>query len=319
MTEKKKEPKKYRVIRRINIGPDRVTTFMAPGLPEWSVFIRKKQWSLEEEDKQILELIEALKRDIKLRWREYYPELTKTQYRVLVALAEQGPAPSRYALARRKIEGERVGDFETVRRDLEFLESQYLIQTMKSPLARYIELTTAGLFRLLGSEWPELWKHFDKIARTNQSRVPLIFGNWQKFIKNRTVNDFKEGILNYFKNPAQSYITAYDLLVHERSTEFSEKTLADDLTRHVILPQIFPYIYKLFLPYFFEPLISPFEPIQGKLAPLASRKEVELWFKSVARYSELKDYLQKELCRLEQDSENFALTIKDWKNILNRL
>jgi DNA-binding MarR family transcriptional regulator len=295
---------------------------MAPGLQEWPVFISKKQWSLEEENRRILEQIKDMKRDLKLRCREYHPELTKTQYRILISLAVQGPAHSRYKLTTRKIKGERIGDKETIRRDLDILKSQYLIQTSESPGGRRpknIELTTAGLFRLLGSEWPELWQDFDKLARTNESKVPLIFGNWQKFIKDGTADDFKEGILNYFKNPEQSYITAYDLLVHLRPTEFSEKGLTDDLTRHILLPQLFHYIYRLFLPYFSEPLISPFEPIQGKIAPSASKKEVEIWFESVARYSELKDYLQKELCRLEQDSENFAFTIKNWKNILNRL
>jgi len=50
MAEKKKEPKqpKYEIIRRKNMGSYRVTTFMAPGLPQWPVFIKKNEWSLEE-------------------------------------------------------------------------------------------------------------------------------------------------------------------------------------------------------------------------------------------------------------------------------
>jgi len=334
MAEKKKEPKQhkpYEIIRRKNIGAYRVTTFMAPGLPQWPVFIKKKEWSLEEENEQILERIENLKRHIKQRMRGYYPELTKTQYRILISLAMQGPARSRSALAKRKIktedeeaednqppkDGKPVGDDETVRRNLDFLESQYLIQSRKSPRegeSKFIELTTAGLFRLLGSDWPELWQHFDKIAKTNKAKVSLIFGNWEKFIKDGTADNFKEGILNYFKNPAQSNTTVYDLLVHKKPTKLSEKILADDLTRHVLLPQLFPYIYQMFLP---EYTAASFESaIDSSPAPPMSRDYIISWFRTVSCYPKLKVYLLKELYRLEQESASFSNTIREWISIL---
>jgi hypothetical protein len=295
-----------------------VVTFASPGIGQWPVFIRKEEWSKEIEESRILEQIKTLKTGMIRRYREYFFELTKTQANILYSLAIDGPCHSEYELEGREIEGKEIGDDTTVRNSIPFLESNYLIRTEEARTRRHqkrIELTTAGLFRLLCSEWQELWSQLDKIATNNGAKVPLIFGLWKEFLP-ETITDFKQGILQYFQDPEHFYIAAFDYLVRRRPGKFSERLLAEDLTRHLVLPQLFEYVYEFFLPGFYDYLTVPFEPRGNKKITYSSTKTMELWIKGIARYPQLRKYLSRELRRLERVGEHFAFAVREWRKML---
>lgn len=316
MAQTKAKKGKYKILDKKDLGLSVAVTFKASGLPfRWTIFIRKKNWTPEGEKTRILRQIKKLKKELKRMCKEYYAELTKTQYNVLWSLAAQGPCFSIYELKMRKIGfpiKEKIGEKTTIDRELRFLESRGLLKIGKprdGHGSKPCKLTTAGLFTMLAADWPEVWAKLDKIILENKSKVPLIFGNWEDFNKDKVANDFKIHIINYFKHPIHSFISSYEILRYV-PTKLSEKLLAEDMTRHVILPYIFPYFYELFLPGFAKYL---------SLSPYPSERQVEGWFKTIIRYPNLRIYLLEELNRLEHVSKKLATITKEWKNMVYRL
>ena len=315
MAQTRAKKGKYKILGRPDLGLSVAITFKARELPfRWTIFIRKKEWTPEVEKTRILKQIKKLKKELKRVCKEYYAELTKTQYNILWSLAVQGPCSSISELKMRKFGfpiKERIGEETTIDRELRFLESRGLLKIGRPQgvhRRKPCRLTTAGLFTLLAADWPEVWKELDKIILENESRVPLIFGNWKSFNK-EVANDFRVNIINYFKHPIHSFISSYEILRH-MPTKLSEKLLAEDMTRHVIVPYIFPYFYELFLPSFGKYL---------SLSPYPSERQVQGWFKTIIRYPNLKEYLLGELNRLEHVSKNLATITKEWKNMVYRL
>ena len=315
MTEKKSKVEPYRIVEEQDLGLSVAITFKARGLPCWKIFIRKNEYSPELVETRIREEIKRLKKQLKKRYKEYVAELTEAEYNVLWSLAVQGPCSSVYELARRKI-GERnrknVGDPRTLKKVLPSFRSLGLVKIRKPRDARGgipCELTTKGLFTLLDAEWSELWQKLDKMTFWYKSKVPLIFGNWENCIRNGDVNEFVIRVLNYFKDPFHSHISSFKLIKQLQPTKLSENILAEDLTRHVILPYIFPYVYELVLPRFTEALYF-------RVMPKPHRKEIQRWFKTVSRYDNLRKWLLEELKRLEYASEEFTKVLKEWDAIL---
>lgn len=315
MTKTKSKVEPYRIVEEQDLGLSVAITFKARGLPRWKIFVRKKEYSPELVETRIREEIKRLTKQLKKMYKEYVAELTETEYKVLWSLAVQGLCSSRYELARRKM-GERnrkkVGDPRTLKKVLRSLKSQGLVKIRKPRDARGgmpCELTTKGLFTLLDAGWPELWQKLDKVTYWYKSKMPLIFGNWENFIRNGDVNEFVIHILNYFKAPIHSHMSSFKFIKQLRPTKLSDDILAEDLTKHVILPYIFPYIYELFLPRFTELLNFP-------VTPKPHREEIQSWFKTVSRYDDLKEWLLEELKRLEYASEEFTKVLKEWNAIL---
>lgn len=312
----------YEVLNVEEFLRTKAITFKAPDLPIWTVFIDKRVWTPEVEKRIILHHIDKLKQELKKRaFKELYAELTETQSNILWSLAVNGPCSSLYELTKRKIklmtpQGPReikVGKKTTIRRDLDYLEQHSLIKisrTTREKRGKLCSLTTLGLFKIFEMDMPEVWAKLDKIILNNKEKVPRIFGKWEKFIRDGTVDNFKIHIINYFSDPLQSNLTSYRFLKHLRSARFTERALAEDMARHTLLPQIFPYVYKIFLPELFE-LFRAFS-----MYVLPEKGEIKGWFKTLIRYPNLRGYLLDELERLEHESKNFSLLMKQWKKIL---
>lgn len=328
----------YRILEREKKESSVFVTFEAWELPAhiriWKIVIPKKKLTPEFERKAILARIKSLKKEWAERLLAQNSPLSKTQLSILLSLALEGPTDSQSELFRdrtilRGFFEEKVGEKTAVQEALTVLESEGLIKIGRpkgTGGSRRCDLTIVGLFTLLSAELPDVLKSFDEIALSHTAQIPLLFGNWKKFIKDKdeetfaeddyekkekhgTSNYFKSGIIEYFKLPIHRCISAYNCLKDESPTEWSEQLLADDLTRHVVLPHLFPYIYKLFLPRFAENLDYPFP----------TEEAVSHWFKFITRYPSLKKYLHNELNRLELVNREFAQTIKKWKNMANRL
>jgi len=310
-TKSKVEP--YRIVEEQDLGLSVAIIFKARGLPRWKIFIRKNEYSPELVETRIREEIKRLKKQLKKMYKEYTAELTKVECNVLWSLAVQGPCSSAYELAKRKInERKKLGDPRTLKKVLQSFSSLGLVKVSKPRNARGgtpCELTTKGLFTLLNAEWPELLHKLDNIAYWYKSKVPLIFGNWEEFKSKGDVNEFVIRVLDYFKNSFHSHISSFNLIKQLQPTKLTENILAKDLTRHVILPYIFPYIYELFLPRFTEVL-------DLAVTPEPHREEIQSWFKTVSRYSNLRDWLSEELKRLEYASKEFLKVLKEWDEIL---
>ena len=315
MAQTRAKMEKYKILAKQDLGLSVAITFKARELPfRWTIFIRKKEWTPEVEKTRILRQIKKLKKELKRVCKKYYAELTKAQYNILWSLAVQGPCSSISELKMRQVGfpiKERIGEKTTIDRELRFLESRGLLKVGRprdGHRRKPCRLTTAGLFTLFAADWPEVWKELDKIILENKSRVPLIFGNWESFNK-EVANDFRVNIISYFKHPIHSFISSYEILRYV-PTKLSEKLLAEDMTRHVILPYIFPYFYELFLPGFAKYL---------SLSSYPSERQVEDWFKTIIRYPNLKKYLLEELNRLERVSKRLATVIKEWRNMVYKL
>jgi hypothetical protein len=206
-----------------------------------------------------------------------------------------------------------VGKKTTIQRDLNYLKEHGLVKIGRrcgKKRGKPCSLTMVGLFRIFEMDMPEIWARFDNIVCSNKALVPRVFKRWKKFIKDEIADDFKVNIIDYFKDPLQNNLISYCFLKHVVPTAVTERALTEDMTRHVLLPQIFLYAYKIFLPELFE----VFDDFSMHILP--EKEEVENWFRMLIRYRNLRGYLLNELERLECESRNFSLLMKRWKRIL---
>jgi len=321
-----KTEKLYQVLGRKESYLHKEITFQARGLPPWTISVSKTNWTPEVEKMMILAQIKKLKRESKKMNKVHRIELTETQLNILWSLAVSGASSSKSDLWKKRKIGElgrevKVGEKSTVERALIFLETNGLIKIGTPQGGRRkmgCDLTTAGLFRLLDADLPEVWKNLDTILSRHGSKVPLIFGKWNKFIKDGVANDFRIRIIEYFKLPGHFYLSAYNILKERKPEKLTEQLLADDLTRHVILPWLFPYVYELCLPRLAEYLSFPRSPFPTKAKSWHSR-EIESWWAVILRYRCLKRYLLKELDRLGDLCDGLSEIVKEWKSIIPKL
>lgn len=249
----------------------------------------------------------------------YDGELTETQLNVLWSLAIDGASSSQREVSKRKIGKEpwkrEVGKKSTVQRALRFLESEGLVKVGEPRGGRRkmsCDLTAAGLFALIASDSEAVWKNLDRIIVNHTSKVPLIFDNWNYFVKDKVADDVKHRIVEYFVFPSHFYLSSYPILRHRRPEKRTEQLLGEDLTRHVLLPYLFPYMYEFYLPGLADYLYFP-------VSPFPHMEAVEGWMDVMLRYPDLRQYILEELERLEDWCKRMSRTVRRWKCLVQKL
>lgn len=316
MAQTKVKKGQYKILNRQDLGLSVAITFKAHEreLPPWTIFIRKKEWTPEVEKTRILKHIKKLKKELKKMRNMHNVELTETELNVLWSLAKDGPSSSKYELLRKR----KVAAHTTGGQALKSLESRGLIKIGRPEGGRKrmsCELTTFGMFAIIASESEDVFKRIDRIVEKNKSKVPFVFSYWEDFVKNGNVNDFWYNTIQYFYPPYIN-LSVFRVLQDYKPTEETDQFLADDLTRYVVLPWLCPIVYELYLPGLFEYLtgFSSSRPT-GKW----NKMWIENWMKIIFRYKALREYLLKELGRLENWCEKMSRSVEQWKSIVQKL
>lgn len=167
------------------------------------------------------------------------------------------------------------------------------------------ELTMSGLFVALSIE--DTWEHTNKVAKTQERKLPLIFRNWNHFIESRAKEDLKEAMKNFFKVALIKLDLSED---DESMIRIYELKTREYLNRHVLF-----FHLPLFLWPFFDKTSKEKLALAIKRAEARTFKWVRVWFD----HPELKKYMMEHFDREEKESETRLIVAKRLKEFIRML
>ncbi len=232
------------------------------------------------------------------------PELTAEE-RILLAIARERNKTHYELWWKDKI----ARSNKTVLSVLSKLKKRKLIESRQEERGRerkYYNITFEGLVGIL--KYEQAFAHIDEIAKTQKEMLPLVFGKWKFFKKQKILNEIIERLRNLIKDLWQKYYTL--TLVPEDLPSLHD--LGEDRIRPKDFPKPegTPRIINVDINY----------PLFGldKLPLFTSKTkatEKEKWFlKTLREDPDLRKYIDLTLDANEKKLKIFFSNAREWKH-----